>query len=288
MFDADNSLFVTRDRNWPPKALTPDYKTSIRQAQVSISLSLSEISGPDFTHLKMNQYDNDLLLRFNNCGLPIGERIIVAGRVCDQYGEPIQHTLVEIWQANAGGRYRHKKYDYLAPLDPSFGGVGRVLADRYGNYSFRTVKPGPYPWRNDWRPALIHFSISGPSITTRLVTQIYFEGDPLIPICPIVKSIANPEAVQSLITRLDMSLANPMDCLAYRFNIVPCGQRKTHFEYRSGVRKCPFNFCLKPLRKRPVLVCISVWHLRLPAIRPASRKSGARWPNPVRRASISC
>lgn len=157
MSDADNSRFVIRDRNWHPKALTPDYKTSIlrspRQALVSIPLSRSETSGPDFSHLKMGQHDNDLLLNFNHGGLPIGERIIVAGRVCDQYGKPIPHTLVEMWQANAGGRYRHKKDSYLAPIDPNFGGVGRALTDRDGNYSFRTVKPGPYPWRNgpnDW------------------------------------------------------------------------------------------------------------------------------------------
>jgi len=215
MSDADSARFVIRDRNWHPKALTPDYKTSIlrspRQALVSIPQSLSETSGPDFSHLKMGQH------------------------VCDQYGKPVAHTLVEIWQANAGGRYRHKKDRYLAPIDPNFGGVGRTLTDRDGNYSFRTVKPGPYPWRNgpnDWRPAHIHVSISGPSIATRLITQLYFEGDPLIPMCPIVKSIANPEAVQSLIAKLDMSMANPMDCLAYRFDIVLRGQRKTHFENR--------------------------------------------------------
>jgi protocatechuate 3,4-dioxygenase beta subunit len=129
----------------------------------------------------------------------------------------------------------HKNDRYLAPLDPNFGGVGRCLTDRDGYYSFRTIKPGPYPWRNgpnDWRPAHIHFSISGPSIATKLITQLYFEGDPLIPMCPIVKSIANPEAVQQLIAKLDMSNANPMDCLAYRFDIVLRGQRKTHFENR--------------------------------------------------------
>ena len=237
MSDAHDSRFVIRDRNWHPKALTPDYKTSIlrspRQALVSIPQSVSETSGPDFSHLQMGRHDNDLLLNFNHGGLPIGERIIVAGRVCDQYGKPIPHTLVEMWQANAGGRYRHKKDSYLAPLDPNFGGVGRALTDRDGNYSFRTVKPGPYPWRNgpnDWRPAHIHVSISGPSIATRLITQLYFEGDPLIPMCPIVKSIANQDAVQSLIARLDMSMANPMECLAYRFDIVLRGQRKTHFE----------------------------------------------------------
>ena len=151
----------------------------------------------------------------------------------DQYGKPIPHTLVEMWQANAGGRYRHKNDRYLAPLDPNFGGVGRALTDSEGRYIFRTIKPGPYPWRNnpnDWRPAHIHFSLNGPSIATRLITQLYFEGDPLIPLCPIVKSIANPDAVQTLIAKLDMSTANHMDCLAYRFDIVLRGQRKTHFE----------------------------------------------------------
>ncbi len=239
MSDAESSRFVIRDRNWHPKAFTPDYKTSVarspRQALVSIPQSVSETSGPDFSHLKMGQHDNDLLLNFNNGGLPIGERIIVSGRVVDQYGKPVPHTLVEMWQANAGGRYRHKNDRYLAPLDPNFGGVGRALTDSDGRYIFRTIKPGPYPWRNgpnDWRPAHIHFSISGPSISTRLITQLYFEGDPLIPMCPIVKSIANPDAVETLIAKLDMSNANPMDCLAYRFDIVLRGQRQTHFENR--------------------------------------------------------
>ncbi|NNG65075.1 protocatechuate 3,4-dioxygenase subunit beta, partial [Pseudomonas fragi] len=121
MSDADSRRFVIRDRNWHPKALTPDYKTSIarspRQALVSIPQSVSETSGPDFSHLQLGKFDNDLLLNFNNGGLPVGERILLAGRVCDQYGKPIPHTLVELWQANAGGRYRHKNDRYLAPLD---------------------------------------------------------------------------------------------------------------------------------------------------------------------------
>ncbi|MDV7214225.1 dioxygenase family protein, partial [Azotobacter beijerinckii] len=119
----------------------------------------------------------------------------------DQYGNPVPHTLVEMWQANAGGRYRHKNDSYLAPLDPNFGGVGRTLTDANGYYYFRTVKPGPYPWRNgpnEWRPSHIHVSISGPSISTKLITQMYFEGDPLIPKCPIVRTIANPDAVETL------------------------------------------------------------------------------------------
>lgn len=237
MSDSDLSRFLTRDRNWHPKALTPDYKTSIprspRQALVTIPQSVSEVTGPDFSHLKMGKYDNDLLLNFNNGGLPIGERIIMFGKVMDQYGKPVPHTLVEMWQANAGGRYRHKNDRYLAPLDDNFGGVGRTMTDAEGNYFFRTIKPGPYPWRNgpnDWRPAHIHVSVSGPSISARLITQMYFEGDPLIPKCPIIRTITNEEAVQSLIGRLDMSMGTPMDCLAYRFDVVLRGQRKTYFE----------------------------------------------------------
>lgn len=164
--------------------------------------------------------------------IKLGDKVAVfkSGRLL-QYDHP--DTLLEMWQANAGGRYRHKNDRYLAPLDPNFGGVGRTLTDSEGHYYFRTIKPGPYPWRNgpnDWRPAHIHVSVSGPAIAARLVTQMYFEGDPLIPKCPIIRTLADPEAAQSLIGRLDMSMANPMDCLAYRFDIVLRGQRKTFFE----------------------------------------------------------
>lgn len=152
MSEPDTRLFVARDRTWHPAALTPDYRTSVarspRQALISIPASLSETTGPDFSHLKFGDHDNDLLLNFNHGGLPIGERIIVSGRVMDQYGKPISNTLVEMWQANAGGRYRHKNDRYVAPLDPNFGGVGRTLTDSEGTYIFRTIKPGPYPWRN--------------------------------------------------------------------------------------------------------------------------------------------
>ncbi len=149
MHDAESRRFVIRDRNWHPKALTPDYKTSVprspSQALVSIPQSLSETSGPDFSHLRLGRHDNDLLLNFDHGGLPQGERIIMFGRVFDQYGKPVPHTLVEMWQANAGGRYRHKNDRYLAPLDPNFGGVGRTLTDSEGHYYFRTIKPGPIP-----------------------------------------------------------------------------------------------------------------------------------------------
>lgn len=235
------SRFVARDRDHHPAALTPNYKTSVprspRQALVSLQeTTISERTGPDFRELKLGANDNDLLLNFDHGGLPVGERIIMCGRIIDQFGKPVPSTLVEMWQANAGGRYRHKNDSYLAPLDPNFGGVGRCLTDENGFYSFRTVKPGPYPWRNgqnEWRPSHIHVSVMGPSISTRLITQMYFEGDPLIPQCPIVRTIADEEAIQTLIGRLDMSMSNPMDCLAYRFDIVTRGALQTYFENKN-------------------------------------------------------
>ncbi|MFC0337347.1 protocatechuate 3,4-dioxygenase, beta subunit [Kushneria avicenniae] len=242
MSDIENRRFVPRDRNWHPAAHTPGYKTSAarspRQSLVSLQTpTLSELSGPDFRHLHMGPHDNDLLLNFREdpqrSGLPIGERIIMHGRVIDQFGKPVPHTLVEMWQANAGGRYRHKKDQYLAPLDPGFGGVGRCLTDEQGWYRFRTIKPGPYPWPNDvnsWRPAHIHVSVMGPAISTRLITQMYFEGDPLIPLCPIVQTLRDPEAVATMVGRLDMAHSRTMDCLTWRFDLVVRGELQTWFE----------------------------------------------------------
>ncbi|RCV88179.1 protocatechuate 3,4-dioxygenase subunit beta [Billgrantia montanilacus] len=238
-----NKRFVERDRNWHPPAYAPGYKTTVarspQQALVSMQqASTSELTGPDFRHLRMGSHDNDLLLNFRQDpaqgqGLPVGERIIMFGRVVDQFGKPVPHTLVEMWQANAGGRYRHKNDRYLAPLDPNFGGVGRTLTDEQGWYHFRTIKPGPYPWPNDpnsWRPSHIHVSVMGPSISTRLITQMYFEGDPLIPLCPIVHTLKDADAVETMIGRLDMARSKPMDCLAYRFDLVVRGELQTYFE----------------------------------------------------------
>lgn len=238
----DHTAFVMRDRRWHPPAYAPGYKTTVArspsQALMSIQVPTpSERSGPDFGHFVVGTHDNDLLLNYREGtardGLPIGERIIVHGRVIDQFGQPVPDTLVEMWQANAGGRYRHKNDSYMAPLDPNFGGVGRFVTDADGWYRFRTVRPGPYPWPNDvnsWRPAHIHMSVMGPSISTRLITQLYFEGDPLIPRCPIVQTLSSPEAVDTLIARLDMAHARPFDCLTYRFDIVTRGALQTYFE----------------------------------------------------------
>ena len=159
---------------------------------------MSEITGPAFGHSDIEPIDNDLIKNYAKTGDPVGERIIVHGRVLDENGRGVPSTLVEIWQANAGGRYRHKKDSYLAPIDPNFGGCGRTVTDERATTAFRTIKPGAYPWRNwvnDWRPVHIHVSVFGSGFAQRLITQMYFEGDPLIAQCPIVNTIPNPRAI---------------------------------------------------------------------------------------------
>lgn len=231
--------FYQRDRLWHPPALDQNYKTSVprspRQAPLSLQGSMSEITGPTFGHGDIAPLDNDLVKNYAKTGDPVGERIIVHGRVLDENGRPVPNTLVEIWQANAGGRYRHKKDTYLAPIDPNFGGCGRTLTDENGHYFFRTVKPGAYPWRNwvnSWRPAHIHVSVFGTAFAQRLITQMYFEGDPLIAKCPIVQTIPDARAIEQLIAPLDMNAAIPLDSLAYKFDIVLRGRRSTLFENR--------------------------------------------------------
>ena len=231
--------YFQRDRRIHPPALTPDYKTSVarspRLSLISLQGSMSEITGPTFGHGDISAIDNDLIKNYAKDGDPIGERIIVHGRVLDENARPVPNTLVEVWQANAGGRYRHKKDSYLAPIDPNFGGCGRTITDDNGYYFFRTVKPGAYPWRNwvnNWRPAHIHVSVFGHAFCQRLITQLYFEGDPLIPICPIVQTIPDPDAIDRLTAKLDMNAGVPLDSIAYRFDIVLRGRRSTMFENR--------------------------------------------------------
>jgi protocatechuate 3,4-dioxygenase beta subunit len=231
--------YYQRDPARQPPALTPGYKTSVarspRYASISLDQTASEITGPTFGHGDLGPLDHDLLKNYASTGDPIGERIIVHGRVLDENARAVPDTLVEVWQANAGGRYRHKKDTYLAPIDPNFGGCGRTLTDAEGHYVFRTVKPGAYPWRNhinNWRPAHIHLSVFGASFSQRLITQLYFEGDPLIPLCPIVQTIPDQDAIDALIARLDLNATIPLDSIAYRFDIVLRGRRSTLFENR--------------------------------------------------------
>ncbi len=232
--------YYQRNRSVHPPAFTPDYKTSVarspRYSMISLQNSVSEISGPRFGHNDIDAGDNDLLTNYAKAGeSPIGERIILHGRVLDENAKPVPNTLVEIWQANAGGRYRHKKDTYLAPIDPNFGGCGRTLTDGNGYFFFRTVKPGAYPWRNmvnNWRPAHIHVSVFGSGFVQRLISQCYFEGDPFIPICPIVQTIPDPDAIDQLTAKLDLNATIPLDTVAYKFDIVLRGRRSTLFENR--------------------------------------------------------
>lgn len=235
-FDGD---FIRRDRGLHPPAYAPGYKSSVlrspRLPLVSLEPSLSENSGPVFTADRLDPLDNDLIRNYADSGEAIGERIVVHGRVLDENARPVAGTLIEVWQANAGGRYRHLRDTYLAALDPNFGGCGRCITDAEGYYHFRTIRPGPYPWRNngsDWRPGHIHFSIFGHAFAQRLVSQFYFEGDPLIARCPIVATLPDQAAVERLIARLDMAHQVPFDSLTYRFDIVLRGRRATYFENR--------------------------------------------------------
>jgi protocatechuate 3,4-dioxygenase, beta subunit len=231
--------FCQRDRTIHPPSYAPTYKTSVlrspRNALISLQNSLSEVTGPRFGRDELGPLDHDLILNYAHGGLPVGERIVVHGYVLDEFGRGVPNALVEVWQANAGGRYRHRNDHYIAPIDPHFGGCGRVLTDGDGHYVYRTIKPGPYPWRNsvnDWRPAHIHYSICGTGWAQRLITQMYFEGDPLIAQCPIVKTIPSEAAIRQLIAVLDKNAAVPLDSLAYRFDIVLRGARATWFEDR--------------------------------------------------------
>jgi protocatechuate 3,4-dioxygenase beta subunit len=218
-----------------PAYLYPPYVSSIerspRMPLVVLPKTLTERTGPVFGHNFVRKNDNDLTAQHQ--GDPLGERIFVHGRVFDEDGRPVRGALVEIWQANAAGRYRHKVDGHDAPLDPNFTGAGRVLTDENGYYSFKTIKPGAYPWGNHynaWRPAHIHFSLFGSGILSRLVTQMYFPGDPLQPLDPIFNSVPDEAARKRLISRLDMDRAEPDYALAFAWDIVLRGSSDTPFE----------------------------------------------------------
>ncbi len=231
---------IPRDRTVHPVPCDPGYKTSVARSPkwplLSLGSTVTEETGPVFGHGLIGPLDNNLILNFSRGAAPaIGERIRMHGRVLDENGRPVPHTLIEIWQANAGGRYRHVKDSYFAPLDPNFGGCGRTLTDAEGRYEFLTIRPGAYPWPNrgnDWRPMHIHVSVFGSGFGQRLITQMYFEGDPLIARCPIVATIKDRAQIDRLVAPLDMAGARPMDYLAYKFDIVLRGRRQTMFENR--------------------------------------------------------
>src|ERR671937_662878 len=183
--------------------------------------TLSELTGPVFGDGAVSELDHDLTRQ--HAGEPLGERIIVTGRVLEEDGRPVRNTLVEIWQANAAGRYVHQDDQHPAPLDPNFTGAGRCLTDGEGRYRFVTVKPGAYPWQNHpnaWRPTHIHFSVFGRTFTSRLVTQMYFPGDPLFEFDPIFQSVRDPDARARLVCTLELERTVEEWALGYRFEVV--------------------------------------------------------------------
>ena len=218
-----------------PASLSPDYKSSLRrspsQPLVIIPPSMTEITGPLFGHNAVRADEADLTKQHK--GEPLGERIIVAGRVLDEDGRPVPNTLIEVWQANAAGRYVHVVDQHPAPLDPNFTGAGRVVTDAEGRYRFVTVKPGSYPWRNHhnaWRPAHIHFSLFGASFLSRMVTQMYFPGDPLFAFDPIYNAVTDERARQRMISSFALDLTEPEWALGYRFDVILRGRKATPME----------------------------------------------------------
>jgi protocatechuate 3,4-dioxygenase beta subunit len=218
-----------------PAYIDPGYKSTHKRGPleplIAIPQTLSEITGPtEHWERLMGPAMADLTTGL--AGEPLGERIVVSGRVLDGDGTPVRNTMVELWQANAAGRYAHDGDQHHAPLDPNFTGKGRVTTDDEGRYRFVTVKPGAYPWRNHynaWRPQHIHFSLFGPGFATRLVTQMYFPGDPLLEIDPIANSVPR-EARDLLVSRFDLETTVPEIALGYLFDIVLRGRASTPFE----------------------------------------------------------
>jgi protocatechuate 3,4-dioxygenase beta subunit len=218
-----------------PNYLHPEYRSSVKRAPtqplIVIPHTLSERTGPVFGQNAVRETDHDLTAQHD--GAPLGERIVVSGRLLDEGGKPVRGALIEVWQANAAGRYKHKLDQHNAPLDSNFSGFGRTLTDAEGRYKFLSIKPGAYPWGNHanaWRPAHIHFSIFGAGLLSRLVTQMYFPGDPLLAYDPIYNCIPDEKAKQKLISSFDWENTSPEFALGYRFDIVLRGRDATPME----------------------------------------------------------
>ncbi len=232
---AETAGYRRSGRDTQPTYLYPPYVSSQKRSPtkplILLPHTLSEVTGPLFGHDDIGPNDNDLT--HQHVGEPIGERIIVTGRVLDEEGRPVRETLIELWQANSAGRYRHKVDQHGAPVDPNFTGCGRTLTDAEGRYRFVTIKPGAYPWRNHhnaWRPAHIHLSLFGPAFLTRLVTQMYFPGDPLLPHDPIFNSVPDEKARDRLTAAFDWETTTPEHALGYRFDIILRGRDATPME----------------------------------------------------------
>ena len=227
MTDDDSPIVLPDDPSFGTEVQVdyPGYRSTLYRAPsrplVPLPEELHSLAGPVFGEDSIEDSDSDLTRQHG--GEPLGERITVSGRVVDTDGRPIQGALVEVWQANASGRYRHQVDDHPAPLDPNFSGGGRCLTGDDGSYRFVTVKPGAYPWGNHdnaWRPAHIHFSVFGRAFTERLVTQMYFPGDPLFPFDPIYNSVRDPKARALMVSRFDIATTQPEWALAFKWDIV--------------------------------------------------------------------
>jgi protocatechuate 3,4-dioxygenase beta subunit len=231
-----SEIYAPRDWSSQPPYLLPGYGSTVLRAPskalIPIRQSLSEITGPVYGHESLHPLDADLTRNAVKGGEPIGERIVVTGRVLDEDGRPLPDTLVEVWQANSAGRFVLVTYQHAAPLDPNFLGVGRCVTDSEGRYRFTTIKPGAYPWgnhENAWRRANIHFSLFGPSLSTRLVTQMYFPGDPLLVLDPVFMGTP-ADCRELLISRFMLEHTEPSFALGYEFDFVLRGRRQTPTE----------------------------------------------------------
>lgn len=216
-----------------PDLLYPPYGSSVQRAPqqrlVPLPAAATEMSGPRFDNTVLYPHHDDLTRQVDG-GEPVGQRIIVTGKVLDENGDPLPNTLIELWQCNAAGRYHHEVDDHDAPLDPYFRGGGRVLTDADGRYRFTTIRPGAYPWRNHknaWRPGHIHFSVFGHTMLERLVTQMYFPDDPLLGYDPIFNSVPSERARERLVSHFDMEVTQPEWALGYVFDIVLRGPEAT-------------------------------------------------------------
>jgi protocatechuate 3,4-dioxygenase beta subunit len=224
-----------------PDYLYPAYRSTVKRAPtqplVQLPQTLSEITGPLFTARDVAESDADLTAQ--HLGEPLGERMFVSGRVLDEGGKPVPNALIEMWQANSSGRYKHIVDNHDAPLDPNFTGFGRVVTDANGHYRFKTIKPGAYPWRNHhnaWRPAHLHFSLFGQGFAQRLVTQMYFPGDPLLEFDPMYMSVPDDKARQRLVSIFDWENTQPEYAIAYRFDIILRGRDATPMETKENKR----------------------------------------------------
>ena len=233
----DDRTYTLRDWNEHPPYRHEGYKSTGLRAPtkplVPLLETLSELTGPVFGHEAVGPLDADLTQNGAVNGAPLGERIVVAGRVIDENGKPVPDTLIEVWQANSSGRYIHRVDQHPAPLDPNFFGAGRCVTDSEGHYRFVSIKPGAYPWENHdraFRPAHIHFSLFGRCFMTRLVTQMYFPGDPLMEIDPILLGIPNAAARERLVSKYSVPLTEHGRALGYEWDIVLRGARATPFE----------------------------------------------------------